>query len=272
MGEPRNYVHGHSRATVSAHARRSAKRFTSYVLPYIQPHHAVLDVGCGPGTISADFAELAPSGSVTCLDASEAVLASARATCTERGLSNVDFVTGDVNKLPFDDGTFDVVHAHQVVIHLPEPETAMREMFRVLKQGGVLACKDMILSSMAYHPCLSGMDAWHRALVATMRAAGADPDMGARLKGLALAAGFAARDVKCSVGPWCFSEPDDVAWWGESVAERLTEEGGLRGKALGTGAMSADELDEGARAWEQWARTDEAWFGVMNGEVICVKS
>ena len=272
MGELRDYVHGHSQAAVSAHARRSAKRFTPYVLPYIEPHHAVLDVGCGPGTISADFAELASSGSVTCLDASDAVLASARATFTARGLSNADFVAGDVSKLPFEDGTFDVVHSHQVVIHLPDPETAMSEMRRVLKDGGVLACKDMILSSMAYYPQLPGMEAWHRALVATMRVAGADPDMGARLKGLAIAAGFPARGVRCSVGAWCFSEPEDVAWWGDSVAERLAEEGGLRGKALGMGAMCTEELDEGVRAWGQWAKTEEAWFGVMNGEVICVKS
>lgn len=272
MVELHGYVHSHSQAAASAHARRSAKRFTPYVLPYIKQHHAVLDVGCGPGTISTDFAEIASSGSVTCLDASDALVASARATFAERGLSNAEFVTGDVSRLPFEDGTFDVVHSHQVVIHLSDPETAMREMWRVLKDGGVLACKDMILSSMAYHPQLPGMDVWQRALVSTMRAAGADPDMGARLKGLAIAAGFPARGMRCSVGSWCFSEPEDVAWWGGSVAERLAEEGGLGAKALGAGAMRAEELDEGIGAWRQWSKADEAWFGVMNGEVICVKS
>ena len=270
MGEVRSYVHGHTPGAVSAHARRTAKRFTAYVLPYIEPHHAILDVGCGPGSISADLAELASSGSVTCLDTSESVLESARATFGERGLSNGEFAAGNVEKLPFDDDTFDIVHAHQVVIHLPDPETAMREMRRVLKPGGVLACKDMILSSMAYHPALPGMDAWHRALVSTMRKAGADPDMGARLKGLAITAGFPARGMRCSVGAWCFSEPEDVAWWGGSVAERLAEEGGLRGKALEAGEMSVDEVDEGVKAWGAWSKMEEAWFGVMNGEVVCV--
>lgn len=271
MGEARAYVHGHSRASISAHARRSARRFTPYVLPYIKPHHAVLDVGCGPGTISADFAELTTSGTVTCLDSSDSVLETARTNFSERGLANAEFVAGDVGNMPFADGTFDVVHAHQVVIHLPDPERAMREMRRVLKPGGVLACKDMILSSMAYHPRLRGMDAWHRALASTMRAVGADPDMGARLKGVAVAVGFGPRNVTCSVGSWCFSEPEDVAWWGSSVSERLAEEKGLRGKALDAGALSAGELDEGLKAWREWSTREEAWFGVMNGEVICVK-
>ena len=261
MGELRSY----------AHAKPSAKRFTSYVLPYIEPQHAVLDIGCGLGAISADLAEKASSGSVTCLDASDSVLEAARATFGERGLANGEFVAADVADLPFGDGTFDVVHAHQVVIHRADPEAAMREMRRVLKDGGVLACKDMNISSMAYHPSLPGMDVWRRALVATMRRAGSDPDMGARLKGLAIAAGFPARAVTCTVGAWCFSEPDDVAWWGGSVAERLAKAGDLGSKAVDAGAVSGEELENGAEAWWQWARTEGAWFGVMNGEVICVK-
>ena len=271
MGERRSYAHTHSRPSVSAHARRSARSFTPYVIPYIESHHAILDVGCGPGSISADLAAQAPSGSIVCLDASEAVLESARATFAQRGLTNVEFVAGNVGSLPFEDGVFDVVHAHQVVIHLPEPEAAMSEMRRVLKSGGILACKDMILSSMAYHPSLPGMDVWHRALVASMTSVGADPDMGTRLKGLALAAGFPRQGVRCSVGPWCFSEPEDVQWWGFSVSERLGEDGSLRSKVLETGAMSVSEVAEGVKAWREWAGREEAWFGVMNGEVICIK-
>lgn len=271
MAELRNYIHGHTSAVVSAHARRTAKGFTPYVIPHIKPHHKVLDVGCGPGTISADLAELVPSGGVTCLDASSDVLETAQGAFRGRGLANGDFVVGDVTALPFPDESFDVVHAHQVVIHLGDPEAGMLEMRRVLKPGGVLACKDMIVPSMSYSPVLPGMDAWRTALAATMRGAGADPDMGARLKGLALKAGFAAASVTCSVGAWCFWKPEDVSWWGASVSERLAEKEGLRRKVAEAGVLSDEEMMEGARAWAEWAGRVEAWFGVMNGEVICVK-
>jgi ubiquinone/menaquinone biosynthesis C-methylase UbiE len=267
-----NYVHGESSAARSAHARRTAKSFTPYVLPYIKPTFSILDVGCGPGTISADFAALVPDGQVTCLDASDAALESARETFYTRNLENGEFVAGDVaGRLPFADGTFDLVHAHQLVIHLQDPGAAVREMRRVLKEGGILACKDMIMTSTVYRPVLPGMDAWQKALVSTMRASAADPDMGTRLKGLALEAGFAAKKIKSTAAAWCFSEREEVRWWGTSVAERLAEKSELRARVVRTGALTDAEMDAGVKAWEEWAGREDAWFGVMNGEVICVK-
>ncbi|MCZ6914003.1 MAG: class I SAM-dependent methyltransferase [Rickettsia endosymbiont of Ixodes persulcatus] len=211
---PNSYFHGHAPAVLAAHARRTAQGFTPYVLPHIKPDFSILDVGCGPGTISADLAALVPAGKVTCLDASEKALETAREVFGARDLHNGEFVAGDVGAIPFPDGTFDLVHAHQVVIHLKHPEVAMREARRVLRVGGILACKDMVVSSMVYHPVLPGMDSWGKAMVSTMRAAGADPDMGTRLKGLALGAGFEPWGMTCSVGSWCFSKPDEVTWWG----------------------------------------------------------
>ncbi|SPO03215.1 related to ubiE/COQ5 methyltransferase [Cephalotrichum gorgonifer] len=265
------YVHGHSPAVLSAHGRRTVKGFTPYVIPYVKPDFSVLDVGCGPGSISADLATMVPVGRVTCFDASEVAVETARALFEARDLRNGDFVAGDVAKLPFPDGSFDLVHAHQVVIHLEDPDAAMREMKRVLKTGGILACKDMILSSTAYYPALPCMDAWVKALVSTMRVASCDPDMGARLKGLALDAGFEAGNVKCSVGSWCFSEPEDVEWWGTSVADRMAEESELRKRVEKVGSLTDLEMDAGVKAWREWATSKDAWFGVMNGEIICQK-
>ncbi|CAI4213017.1 unnamed protein product [Parascedosporium putredinis] len=203
----------------------------------------ILDVGCGPGTISADLAALVPQGRVICFDASETALQAAREVFAERGLSNAEFVRGNVEEIPIPTGSIDLVHAHQVVIHLIDPLRSVKEMRRVLKT----------------------------ALAETMRATGSDPDMGARLKALAMRAGFEPDKVVCSVGSWCFTTEDDVRWWGESVADRMAEDSELRQRVAEVGVMPAEEMDAGVRAWRKWSTSKEAWFGVMNGEIICTK-
>jgi SAM-dependent methyltransferase len=268
--EPGNYIHGHSAAVLSAHARRTAAAFVPYLIPHIQPHHSILDVGCGPGTISADLAALAPSGCVTCLDPSETALDAARAVARERGLTNMRFVRGEVEKLPFGE-EFDVVHAHQLVIHTKDAREAIQEMRRVLKPGGILASKDMIISSMAWYPPLPGLDVWRRAMVGSMALTGADPDTGARTKDAAVNAGFALGGIRCSVGSWCFASDEDVRWWGTSVADRLAEGAELRGRVVEGGFLTEREVDEGVDAWRRWAKDPSAWFGVMNGEIVCTK-
>lgn len=269
--EPTHYIHGHSSAVLSAHAHRTATGFTPYVLPHIKPTMTILDVGCGPGTISADLAALVPQGRVICFDASEKALESARATFSERGLTNGEFMRGNVEELPFEAESVDLVHAHQVVIHLIDPVRSVKEMTRVLRPGGILACKDMAVSSMRYYPDLPGMEAWKVALEGTMRAAGSDPDMGLRLKGLAMRAGFEAEKIACSIGSWSFATEEDVKWWGESVAERMEEESELRWRVKQLGVMREEEMEDGVKAWRKWSTSKEAWFGVMNGEIICTK-
>lgn len=271
MAEPARYLHGHSAAVLSAHARRTAATFTPYILPHLKPNMTILDVGCGPGTISADLAALVPQGRVICFDASETALQAAREVFAERRLSNAEFVRGNVEEIPIPTGSIDLVHAHQVVIHLIDPLRSVKEMRRVLKVGGLLACKDMVVSSMTWYPTLPDMKAWQTALAETMRATGSDPDMGARLKALAMRAGFEPDKVLCSVGSWCFTTEDDVRWWGESVADRMAEDSELRQRVAEVGVMPVEEMEAGVRAWRKWSTSKEAWFGVMNGEIICTK-
>ena len=76
----------------------------------------ILDVGCGPGTITADLAKLVPAGHVTGIERSaEHVLQQARDAAAAQGITNITYTLGDALALPFPDGSFDVVHAHQVL-------------------------------------------------------------------------------------------------------------------------------------------------------------
>jgi ubiquinone/menaquinone biosynthesis C-methylase UbiE len=129
------YLHGHHDSVLRSHRWRTAENSAGYLLDRLLPEARVLDVGCGPGTITADLAARVPSGEVVGIDAAVDVLSEARAEASRRELSNVRFETGDVYGLAFGDDSFDVVHAHQVLQHLSDPVAALGEMRRVCRPG-----------------------------------------------------------------------------------------------------------------------------------------
>ena len=134
-GTTHRYTHGHGAAVLASHSRRTAQDSAGYLLPHLRRGMGLLDVGCGPASVTADLAELVAPGRVVGLDASPAVLDIARALLAERGLRDrVELMEGDVFALPFDDDTFDVVHAHQLLQHVADPVLTRSEERRVGKE------------------------------------------------------------------------------------------------------------------------------------------
>ena len=97
----------------------------------LNPHLTLLDVGAGSGTITASLASYMPLGKVIATDLSEEILQKAKRHAEDVGAGNVEIRQANVYELPFRDGTFDVVHASQVLGHLDEPGRAVGEMIRV---------------------------------------------------------------------------------------------------------------------------------------------
>jgi ubiquinone/menaquinone biosynthesis C-methylase UbiE len=97
-----------------AHNRRTAENSAAYLLPHLRPGLAVLDIGCGPGTITADIAARVAPASVTAVEVSGGVLGLARAEAAARGRANIEFIVSDVQALAVASSTLDLVHAHQV--------------------------------------------------------------------------------------------------------------------------------------------------------------
>lgn len=260
------YTHGHHESVLRSHSRRTAADSAAYLLPALLPHHEILDVGCGPGTITADLAALVPQGRVTGLDAAAEVLDRARAVAHERGLENVEFTTGDVHALDFPDDSFDVVHAHQVLQHVPDPVGALREMRRVCRPGGVVAVRDADYAAMTWYPRTPGLDGWLDLYRRVARGAGGEPDAGRRLLSWARAAGFT--DVTASAGTWCYATPEDRAWWSGLWAER-TVASSYAALAVAGGHTDRAGLEAVAEAWREWGHQEDGWFAVLNGELLC---
>ena len=263
--ETARYTHGHSAAVLSAHSRRGAADSAAYLLAHLRAGMDLLDVGCGPASITADLAERVAPGRVVALDAAAGALEAARKTLRERGLSEqVELTSGDVMALPFEDASFDVVHAHQVLQHLADPVGALAEMRRVTRPGGIVAVRDAVYSAMTWFPEPAGMEQWRSVYMATARANGGEPDAGSRLLSWARAAGFA--DASASASTWCYATPADRAWQSQTWAQRCLTSFGPRAVELGL-ADRAD-LETMAQAWRQWGDSEDAWFVVVHGEVL----
>ncbi len=184
------YTHGHHESVLRSHTWRTAANSAAYLLDSLLPHMQILDIGCGPGTITADLAALVPDGQVTGLEHAPAVLEQARATADARGVDNVRFAVGDVHALDYPDNSFCVTHAHQVLQHVGDPVQALREMRRVTKPGGIVAVRDADYSAMTWYPEVEGMADWQQLYLRVARANGGEPDAGRRLHAWARQAGF----------------------------------------------------------------------------------
>src|SRR3954454_16514225 len=145
------YTHGHGDEVLRAYRRRTAENAAAYLLPALRPGLDLLDVGCGPGSITVDLAARVAPGRVLGIDAAAAPLEQARELAARAGVA-AEFEVGDVYALPLDDDSYDVVHAHQVLQHLTDPVAALREMARVCRPGGLGAGRGVEYAALGWWP------------------------------------------------------------------------------------------------------------------------
>lgn len=261
------YTHGHHESVLRSHTSRTAQNSAAYLLPHLQPGMDLLDVGCGPGTITAGLARIVAPGRVIGIDRSADVVSQAAEHASRQGVE-ADFRTGDVYALDLPDGAFDVVHAHQVLQHLSDPVAALCEMRRVVRDGGIVAARDSDYSSFSWAPLDPLLDRWLDIYRAVARHNHAEPDAGRFLKAWALDAGFDAVTVTSST--WTYADPESCAWWAGLWADRITISP-LAEQAVAYGIAQPAELQAIAAALRHWATEPDAVFIVLHGEIIARK-
>ena len=259
------YTHGHHDSVLRSHRWRTAANSAAYLRADLRPGMELLDVGCGPGTLTADLARLVAPGRAVGVDASADVVAVAAKLAVDPSV-HLAFDTGDVYGLAFPAGSFDVVHAHQVLQHLADPVAALTEMRRVCRPGGIVAARDGDYEAMTWAPADPWLDRWLATYRSMARRNGGEPDAGRYLLGWARQAGFPVVEPSASV--WCFATPADRAWWGGLWAERV-EESSFAAQAVAEALASADDLAAMAAAWRRWAEEPSGWFAVLHGEIRC---
>lgn len=258
------YTHGHHESVLTSHRWRTAENSAAYLRPYLRPGQSLLDVGCGPATLTADLATRVAPGRVTATETAPAPLGLARDELRRREIT-AELVVADVHALDLPDDAFDVVHAHQVLQHVADPVQALREMARVCRPGGVVAARDADYAGFTWFPRLPGLDEWLALYEAVARSNGGEPDAGRHLLSWAHAAGL--DDVKVSASVWCYAAPADRRWWGRSWAQRILESD-VATVALERGLADRADLQRISDAWLEWSEHPDGWFTVPHGEIL----
>ncbi|ACU86819.1 Methyltransferase [Brachybacterium faecium] len=259
------YTHGYGAAVLKSHRARTAENSAAHLLPHLRPGMELLDVGSGAGTITAGLARLVGPAHVTALEVSEEAAALTRAELGRQGLGEVEVVVGDAHHLPFADGSVDVVHAHQVLQHVPGPVRALAEFRRVTRPGGTVAVRDSDYEGFRWWPERPGIERWLALYLRAARANGGTPDAGRRLLAWAHEAGFT--DVEATSSTQLYATAEGRRAWAGTVAGRVTA-GALAEQLAREGWADAAEREEIAAQFLAWAEHPDGWFNLLHGEIL----
>ncbi len=263
-----NYTMGYSNEFLQLLDRRNAANSAAYLLPFLEPGMRLLDLGCGPGTITVGLAIAVSPGEVHGVDMEESQIALARAAAESGNHSNVTFHVGDALSLPFEDGFFDVVHSHAVIMHIPDTQGVLTEVKRVLKPEGIFASRDLIGESSFLEPGTDGLrEAW-ATFVNLMKGNGAHPEMGKELKGILLDASFT--DVTCSASFDSYGTIEDLAFYYAFIIDWFFSERVIQ-TVTGLGIATQEKFDFWRSELDHWRDSPGAFGGLAFGEHIARK-
>ena len=195
------YTLGYSDGVTRVLQERTLATCAGFFLPYLRPGMAVLDCGCGPGSLTLEIAERVAPGQVVGIDVDPGQCSRAQALAVTRGIANVRFEPADVYALPYPDATFDAVFSHALVTHLGEPMRAFAESRRVLKPDGVLAVSANDYEAVAVSPTGLAMEQMLALYPRVMTHQGGNRLLARHLRGALVEAGFARAEGHAGTDP-----------------------------------------------------------------------
>ena len=251
MQPAENYTPGYSQNASDFMAQRSAQTHAAFLLPHLRDSSRVLDCGCGPGSVTCDFARIVPSGHVTGLDREVSQIERARSHAVSLGLTNATFEVGSIYELPFAHASFDVVFAHAIFEHLSAPDAALAEVRRVLAPAGLLALRSPDWGGFIVAPDTPGLQSAIQRYIELQTTNGGDVYAGRKFPAWLRSAGFTS--ISFSATYECYQSPPVI---GEYLALRLA---------------SSDARAE-AESLREWSRHPDAIFAQAWCEILGTRS
>jgi SAM-dependent methyltransferase len=252
MKPAETYTPGHTSAVTAFMARRAAETHAAFFTPLLQKGMKLLDVGCGPGTITRGLAARVAPGEAVGVDRAAAQLEVGRSAPDNS--TNLRYLDASVYELPFADGFFDAVFAHALFEHLAEPVAAATELRRVLRRGGVIGLCSPDWDGFILAPEEPGLEEALMLYRRVQEVNGGNTRAGRKLGEWLAAAEFT--DVQMQARLECYPDRPLI---GEYLAERLDRTQNDAAE-LARVKVTAAEAAEAAAALRRWQVRDGSLF------------
>jgi len=234
----------------------------------IERDDQVIDVGCGPGSITLGIAQAA--GHVTGIDVDDAEFAEARAYAADHGIGNVEFREGTIYDLGVPEGSIDVCTLFAMLETLDDPLAGLAEVRRILKPGGVIGASSIEYGGLILHGAdVLPLRRFYELRLALWEAQGdVHPYRGRELRGLLIAAGFA--QVETSTTYFSYGTEERVRMFGFGRAADCRDEWFVDGLTE-RGIAGRDEIDALEQAWIRWADGPDSFAAFAWGRATARK-
>jgi ubiquinone/menaquinone biosynthesis C-methylase UbiE len=240
-----------------AHARRTIASHAEFFQPYLSAGMSLLDVGCGPGTITVGLAAAVSPGPVLGIDRNPEVLQKAVAGGRHGESINLRFALGDTTSLPCADESFDAVFIHALLQHLPDPSQAVGEAARVLRPRGVIGIRDADYDGSLIFPQDPRILRSLHVMTELRERRGTSPRVGKQLRSLLVAAGF--EEVVGSAVATCDASPERTAVAARDVLSYWQSDAFLAQVAT-AGLAPPDEMASFVEGWLDWSNDPSAYW------------
>jgi ubiquinone/menaquinone biosynthesis C-methylase UbiE len=256
LGRERDYSAGYGPLVLKALSERDLKVEGAFFLPHLKPGMSLLDCGCGPGALTVQLAAIVAPGVVVGLDRHGDQHDIGQRQAVDVGLTNVSFREGSIYELPFEDETFDAVFAHAVLYHLGDPAAALREMYRVLRPGGVVGIRDSDLGGDVRAPSNDTLDRGFDLIHQVLRYNGGQSEFGREHRRMLREAGF--ERIVASASYDYFGVQEHTRGFSEYWCYFLDEL--HRELVLSEGWSTEDQIAVYLEAFRAWGRDPDAFF------------
>lgn len=258
-------AHGVTPSLSQDYVKRTATHQAAFILPFLHSGMNLLDVGCGPGTITMGLAQVAAPGQVIGVDHDWQHIEMARKLALENEVDNITFQNGDALSLPFDDNTFDAAFENNVFVHLSENAgIAAGEVFRVLKPHGLFAARDADADSVVWGNSTDSLKQFDKLFIAWHRSRGSDITLGKQLPTILRQAGFV--DMIKSVSADTKGSPKDTRAHAEITISLL--DGPFGKKILKNGWADKSTIERWKTDFQEWSEHPDSFFANIHVEVV----
>jgi len=223
------------------------------LLPLLRPGISVLDVGCGPGTLTAEIARRVHPGPVVGMDCNPEMISVAEQQSRPGVLANLIFYAGDIRQSGWD-GEFDVANAVRALQWIRRPQIALANMARAVRPGGTVVAVDYDHTRARWEGAPSGWTRFYSAYLDWRRGLGLDNAIARRLHRLFETAGLVNVRAIAHITAVRACDPDFFRVAG--VWRMIIESHGRH--MVGSGLMTEIERREALDDFTEWMKDAQA--------------